>query len=264
MASSCSPWRKSFCTPTPTFPPGCLRKAMEAIAVGVAAVLVIFAGCLVCTWKHKCHMMTLIVTLLIVAALLILGVKMNSQITAACFAVGVIDTQGYHLPQSSSDSPALLAGSSNPNAVDLLDVGSIGSALVHVCFCKEGECALNGECVRTGDCPKYTGGSCKMFGCGASRNAQCVNGACECRQDQCAVQGGCVDNTNFLMTNMNASAAIWDTQELFETVPLPKGYALCLATLVALLALTTMAVVITKIINLTSMHLGPLHQPMLQ
>lgn len=66
------------------------------------------------------------------------------------------------------------------------------------CVCAADECAVQGVCVKIPTvCGTDTGGTCRIFGCDASRKAVCtkVGGhhwKCMCKEGECAAKGSCV------------------------------------------------------------------------
>jgi len=94
------------------------------------------------------------------------------------------------------------------------------------CMCAQGFCAVGGACEPAGSvmmdkmkdwfqkmqpppCEKDTGGTCKLFGCGASRNSSCVSGQrrrsyrCLCPDGFCAKDGKCERAPNPMEQMMN-------------------------------------------------------------
>ncbi len=47
--------------------------------------------------------------------------------------------------------------------------------------------------MKVGNCLSSTEGTCSMWGCDGSRNAQCEGGKCVCKSGQCARDGKCLD-----------------------------------------------------------------------
>jgi len=84
------------------------------------------------------------------------------------------------------------------------DCGKNSRCLHGKCHCFPGSCAValsNGdfECVSEGDCPRFTGGTCRVSACEERRHAECHTEkdvhrySCVCRQDQCAENGRCIE-----------------------------------------------------------------------
>jgi len=197
----CPNLTNSVCSPKPAFPAPCAAKFAEFFLGLMGLGIVMCCGFCVCVYKHSFHGLGAVLSVVAALGIGFVVFYMYSSITKSCLAVGILHQSGY-------DVPTVPLGWDAPKPATLI---GIGSAQMQKCVCPQGSCAMGNECVADGECPKFTGGNCKVFGCASSRKATCKKirtgfHSCLCGEDECAKDGACVPKAEHLIALGNFSA----------------------------------------------------------